>query len=149
MQVAQWTVLAVSCGLTLQICQIIALSCKVVVFIPLKLPKYFCKNYSFRYFSFVEPPCGKQDIVVTISVPLCAGVVHPCFRPSGFVQDITSTFLHGFQSNSQGWAANSTPGIYRWHLPVFTGLENTPQVANTGKYWQIDFFFCLKMFQKS
>ena len=32
------------------------------------------------------------------------------------------------------------PGIYRWHLPVFTGLENTPQVANTGKYWQIELF---------
>ena len=43
----------------------------------------------------------------------------------------------------QGWAANSTPGIYHRHLPVFTGLENTPQVANTGKYWQIDFFFAL------
>ena len=41
----------------------------------------------------------------------------------------------------QGWAANSTPGIYRWHLPVFTGLENTPQVANTGK---LNFFFALK-----
>ena len=26
------------------------------------------------------------------------------------------------------------------HLPVFTSLENTPQVANTGKYWQIEFF---------
>ena len=48
----------------------------------------------------------------------------------------------------QGWAANSTPGIYHWHLPVFTGLENTPQVANTGKYWQIE-FFCLKILQKS
>ena len=47
------------------------------------------------------------------------------------------------QSRSQGWAANSTPGIYHWHLPVFTGLENTPQVANTGRYWQIDFFFAL------
>ena len=33
----------------------------------------------------------------------------------------------------QGWAAKSTPGIYQRHLPVFTGLENTPQVANTGK----------------
>ena len=42
---------------------------------------------------------------------------------------------------TQGWVANSTPGIYQWHLPVFTGLENTPQVANTGKYWQIEFFF--------
>ena len=47
-------------------------------------------------------------------------------------------------STAQGWVANSTPGIYRWHLPVFTGLENTPQVANTGKYWQIKFFFALK-----
>ena len=47
-------------------------------------------------------------------------------------------------STAQGWVANSTPGIYRWHLPVFTGLENTPQVANTGKYWQIEFFFALK-----
>ena len=35
----------------------------------------------------------------------------------------------------QGWAANSTPGVYRCHLSVFTGLENTPRVvrANTGK----------------
>ena len=48
----------------------------------------------------------------------------------------------------QGWAANPTPGIYQWHLPVFTGLENTPQVANTGKYWQIE-LFCLKILQKS
>ena len=40
--------------------------------------------------------------------------------------------------------ANSIPGIYRWHLPVFTGLENTPQVANTGKYRQIEIFFALK-----
>ena len=44
----------------------------------------------------------------------------------------------------QGWVADSTPVIYRWHLPVFSGLENTPQVANTGKYWQNDFFFALK-----
>ena len=44
----------------------------------------------------------------------------------------------------QGWAANSTPGIYQWHLPVFTGLENTPQVANTGKYRQIEIFLALK-----
>ena len=48
----------------------------------------------------------------------------------------------------QGWAANATPGIYLWHLPVFTGLENTPQVANTGKYWQIE-IFGLKILQKS
>ena len=48
-------------------------------------------------------------------------------------------------SNAQSWVANSNPGIYRWHLPVFTGLENTPQVANTGKL----IFFCLKIFQKS
>ena len=33
----------------------------------------------------------------------------------------------------QGWAVNSTPGIYQWYLPVFTGLENTPKVANTGQ----------------
>ena len=44
----------------------------------------------------------------------------------------------------QGWAANSTPGIYQWHLPVITGLENTPQVANTGKYRQIEIFLALK-----
>ena len=45
---------------------------------------------------------------------------------------------------AQGWAVNSTPGIYQWHLPVFTGLENTPQVANTGKYRQIEIFLALK-----
>ena len=48
------------------------------------------------------------------------------------------------ESILQGWAANSTPGIYQWHLPVFTGLENTPQVANTGKYRQIEIFLALK-----
>ena len=37
-----------------------------------------------------------------------------------------------------GWRI-PPPGIYRWHLPVFTCLENTPQVANTGKL--IFFFF--------
>ena len=47
-------------------------------------------------------------------------------------------------THNQGWAANSTPGIYQWHLPVFTGLENTPQVANTGKYRQIEIFLALK-----
>ena len=47
-------------------------------------------------------------------------------------------------SEDQGWAANSTPGIYQWHLPVFTGLENTPQVAYTGKYRQIEIFLALK-----
>ena len=34
----------------------------------------------------------------------------------------------------QGWAVNTTPGIYHWYLPVFTGMENTPQ---SGKYWKI------------
>ena len=34
--------------------------------------------------------------------------------------------------------------IYQWHLPVFTGLENTPQVANTSKYRQIEIFLALK-----
>ena len=52
-------------------------------------------------------------------------------------------------SIKQGWAANSTPGIYQWHLPVYTDLENTPQVANTGKYRQIEIFFGLKKLQKS
>ena len=33
----------------------------------------------------------------------------------------------------QGWAENSTPGIYRWNLPVFPGMANKAQVANTGK----------------
>ena len=38
--------------------------------------------------------------------------------------------------DKQGWAVNSTPIIYQWYLPIFTGLENT-QVANTG---QLNFF---------
>ena len=33
----------------------------------------------------------------------------------------------------QGWAENSTPEIYRWNLPVFPGMANKAQVANTGK----------------
>ena len=44
----------------------------------------------------------------------------------------------------QGLAENFTPGIYRWNLPVFPGMANKAQVANTGKYnffvaqnWQI------------
>ena len=37
-------------------------------------------------------------------------------------------------ASEQGWAENSTPGIYRWNLPVFTGMANKAQVANTGKY---------------
>ena len=50
-------------------------------------------------------------------------------------------------TKNQGWAENSTPGIYRWNLPVFPGMANKEaQVANTGKYnffaekyWQIWF----------
>ena len=44
----------------------------------------------------------------------------------------------------QGWAENSTPGIYRWNLPVFPSMANKAQVPNAGKYnffaakyWQI------------
>ena len=44
----------------------------------------------------------------------------------------------------QGGAENSIPDIYRWNLPVFPGMANKAQVANTGKYnffaakyWQI------------
>ena len=44
----------------------------------------------------------------------------------------------------QGWVENSTPGIYRWNLPVFPGMANKAQVVNNGKYnffaakyWQI------------
>ena len=33
----------------------------------------------------------------------------------------------------QGWAENSTPGIYQWNLLVFPGMANKAQVANTGK----------------
>ena len=45
------------------------------------------------------------------------------------------------EAAEQGWAENSTPGIYRWNLPVFSGMANKAQVANmtflprnTGKY---------------
>ena len=30
----------------------------------------------------------------------------------------------------QGWVANSTPGIFQWNLPEYSGLENMPKVAN-------------------
>ena len=62
----------------------------------------------------------------------------PCRAPAGKKDPVAC------QQRKQGWAANSTPGIYQWHLPVFTGLENTPQVANTGKYRQIEIFLALK-----
>ena len=45
-----------------------------------------------------------------------------------------------FKEN-QYWAANSTPGICRWHLPVFPGMANRVQVANNGKY-----FFLLRKY---
>ena len=32
--------------------------------------------------------------------------------------------------DSQGWVANSTPGIFQWNLPEYSGLENMPKVAN-------------------
>ena len=57
---------------------------------------------------------------------------------------ISQPYAQHINYNKQGWAANSTPGIYQWHLPVFTGLENTPQVANTGKYREIEIFLALK-----
>ena len=31
---------------------------------------------------------------------------------------------------TQGWVANSTPGIFQWNLPEYSGLENMPKVAN-------------------
>ena len=34
---------------------------------------------------------------------------------------------------NQGWVENSTASIYRWNLPVFTGMANKTQVATTGK----------------
>ena len=37
-------------------------------------------------------------------------------------------------TKKQGWAENSTPGIYRWNVPVFPGMANKTQVANNGKY---------------
>ena len=66
-------------------------------------------------------------------------------RNPGYIQ-ITDTgkfLLIIMSGNYQGWATNSTPGIYQWHLPVFPGMANMFQVGNTGKYnvfaakWQI------------
>ena len=42
---------------------------------------------------FVEPACCELDIIVTVSVRVCVCIV------SGFVQAITSIFMHEFQSN--------------------------------------------------
>ena len=42
----------------------------------------------------------------------------------------TRHLIHSFK---QGWAENSIPGIYQWNLPVFPGMANKAQVANTGK----------------
>ena len=47
---------------------------------------------------FVEPACGGQDIVVAISVQcMCIRCACVCVHPSGFVQAISSIFMHGFQ----------------------------------------------------
>ena len=45
-----------------------------------------------------------------------------------------STIKTEASASNQGWAENSTPGIYRWNLPVFPGVANKAQVANNGKY---------------
>lgn len=34
----------------------------------------------------------------------------------------------------------TSPCIYQCYLPVFTALDNTPQVVNTDKYWSIEIF---------
>ena len=56
------------------------------------------------------------------------------FRCSRSVQ-----MLHNVKKNNidlfevhvlQGWVANSTPGIFQWNLPEYSGLENMPKVAN-------------------
>ena len=44
-----------------------------------------------------------------------------------------------FKEN-QYWAANSSPWIYRWYLPVFPGMANRVQVANNGKAAKILLF---------
>ena len=39
-------------------------------------------------------------------------------------------FLDKYARANQGWVANSTPGIFQWNLPEYSGLENMPKVAN-------------------
>ena len=49
----------------------------------------------------VEPACGEQDIVVTMTAwctHVCA-CVSPSVRPSEFIWTATSTFADGFQNN--------------------------------------------------
>ena len=41
---------------------------------------------------------------------------------------------------NEGHQARLGGKFHHRYLPVvFTGLENTPKVANTGKYWQLNF----------
>ena len=67
----------------------------------------------------------------TICALMCAKQIQdvPCFD-----------FKPSDELLKQGWAVNTAPGIYRWYLPVNTVPANTPQVANTGKYWSIELF---------
>ena len=79
----------------------------------------------------------KQNPVISIFKILSQIFVGPAPPPppvpTPMVYEIR---LHGKQhlSKSQGWVEDSTPGIYRWNLPVFPGTANKAQVANTGKY---------------
>ena len=58
---------------------------------------------------FVEPACGERDEIVTISVR------YMCVRPSGFVQAITCTFVHGFQNKlAQLSSSRNRRAILRW-----------------------------------
>ena len=48
---------------------------------------------------FVEPACGERDIHCSCYNFISVHVRALCVRLSGFVQTITSTFMHGFQNN--------------------------------------------------
>ena len=57
---------------------------------------------------------------------------------SDYNRSSVATLVKADNYYPQGWAINSTPGIYQWYLSVNTGLENTPKVADIGKHWSTE-----------
>ena len=76
---------------------VVPLSVKAKVrYIKVTFTKHDCHRgicVSPTHLVFVEPACGKQDIVVTFEFGVCA-----CVCPSEIVPTITSTIVDGFQN---------------------------------------------------
>ena len=78
-------------------------------------------SYSFRQDEFLASPSGPLPSLFK----LCPLLI--------LMQQVTQETCLILVTTKQGWAENSTASIYRWNLPVFPGMANKAEVANTGK----------------